>query len=1031
MLRRFILLLMVQCAFCFAYCQDSIFTYQCEFEDPVEREKWVLNAGNQGGQSVNKWYIGRPGSNGGDYGLFVSKDGISNEYVASEVIVTSYRELPNFKAGKYEFSFDWRAAGWQDSISDIDGLYVCWVPTNVKTNSVIGKQNKLPDYITQYALSFGRSSSRLSHSDWNTIVGTLETDGTPHKLVFVWRNGMNGAYPPAACVDNILIMPEGYCSKPYNLALQVNDLDATFSWRGENEAYDVRCYNTRTGRWKEYQNVRDTFVVVEGVEEGMCTYYVRARCEGISGTWVSLSEFIYYPGARCIDFLSLSLENCSVGLNPDNSDGSGVGLGFTPSLVDHGYSSVESRHTVHYDLSEKDPRTSGLRTVPDGEIASVRLGNWNTGGEAERIEYKYTVDASTSAILILKYAVVLQDPEHKEIWQPKFELEVLTGTGSNTKPISDKGCGEAKFAAGHNMKDGIDGWHKTGDGWWKDWTTISINLREHHGKEVTVRLTTYDCAEKGHFGYAYFTLNCSSGELQSTSCGTNVEYDTLVAPEGFRYRWYKKTESNKTLSEEQMYAISTSDTATYCLDVIQPTKTACYYTLETSGMQRYPVADGACRPYVEECMNKVAFTNGSYISKKDAMGKIVKSDEDCDVVWDFGDGSTSSNTNPIHVYPATGGKFTAVLSASIRGKCAEIKTFEFELPNVTDMRDTVHATVCPGVCYTLGEKSYFETGVYADTVPTQYGCDSITVLYLNVLQDTVIYDTICSTDVRIIDGVRVTQTGVYSEKSTLGCDSILWDMVVNESLVLGIDSVISVCADDDNIIIPYVEESGRLLEFAVKFKDAAMAEASVEGLQPESGAMVVPMLKGVKPNRYRATLSFGELACGGEDIDVLVDVYYPKSVIAQRWNDVLAVKNADYNGNYEFVAYQWYKDNTPIEGATSSILYEELDFNAEYSVLLTREDGVQEMVCAIRPIQFGDISGNTVVVFGANTSSQVNVKASESAQVRVWSSMGVLVGEYYLSEGDNVLNIVESSGIYIVEFMFKDGMRKTERIVIY
>ena len=80
---------MVQCALGFAYCQDSIFTYQCEFEDPVEREKWVLNAGNQGEKSVNKWYFGRPGSNGGDYGLFVSKDGISNDYVASEVIVTS------------------------------------------------------------------------------------------------------------------------------------------------------------------------------------------------------------------------------------------------------------------------------------------------------------------------------------------------------------------------------------------------------------------------------------------------------------------------------------------------------------------------------------------------------------------------------------------------------------------------------------------------------------------------------------------------------------------------------------------------------------------------------------------------------------------------------------------------------------------------------------------------------------------------------------------------------------------------------
>ena len=130
------------------------------------------------------------------------------------------------------------------------------------------------------------------------------------------------------------------------------------------------------------------------------------------------------------------------------------------------------------------------------------------------------------------------------------------------------------------------------------------------------------------------------------------------------------------------------------------------------------------------------------------------------------------------------------------------------------------------------------------------------------------------------------------------------------------------------------------------------------------------------------------------------------------------------------MAYQWYKDNTPIEGATSSILYEELDFNAEYSVLLTREDGVQEMVCAIKPIQFGDISGNTVVVFGVNTSSQVNVKASESAEVRVWSSLGMLVGEYFIDKGENVLNLGNNSGLYIFEFIFTDGRRSIERIVL-
>lgn len=1029
MLRKFILLLVLLCVTCVAYCQSSVFTYQCDFEDADERAMWDRNSGPKGKDCANQWYFGKLGANGGDYGLYVSKDSTSNNYAASALTVVACRtlELQPEHAGEYEFSFDWRAGGWQDSISDEDGLYVFWVPAT-ETIVSVANSSKPKWFDESKALKFDRKSPKLSHSDWNTIVGTLTSDGTPHKLVFAWRNGINGSYPPAVCVDNILIMPEGYCHKPYDLNLEVNDLDATFSWRGESESYDVRCYNSRTGKWKEYQSVKDTFVVVEGVEEGMCTYYVRAHCEGINGTWVSLSQFIYYPGARCIDFLSLSTGNCFTGPNPNNSDGSGQGVGFTPSLVDMGYQSMESRHTVHYDLNEIDPRTDGgLRTVPEGEVASVRLGNWNTGGEAERVEYRYTVDASTSAVLILKYAVVLQDPDHNEIWQPKFELEVLK---NGKQPISNKGCGEAKFTAGKDMKEGVDGWHKFGTGWWKEWTTVSINLREHHGEEVVVRLTTYDCAELGHFGYAYFTLNCSDGQIKSTACG-DVENDTLVGPDGFKYRWYKKTEQTTTLSTEQTYVISTKDTATYCLDVIQPTRTECYYTLETSGLQRYPVADGECRPYVEECMNKVAFTNKSYVSKKDAAGNNVDSGEDCDIVWVFGDGATSSNLNPVHVYPTTGGKFTATLKASIGGgKCEEIKTFEFELPNVTDMRDTIYATICPGESYKLGDKSYFATGEYADTIPTEYGCDNITLLYLNVLKDTTIYDTICSTDVLYIDGVQVTETGKYSQKSVLGCDSIVWDIIVNESLVLGIDSVISVCATDDNIIIPYTEESGKLLEFAVKFADAAMADVSAEGLSPEGGMMVVPMKKGIVPNRYKATLSFGELACGGDDIDVMVDVYYPDSVIAQRWNDVLAVRNDAYNGGYEFVAYQWYKNNMPIDGATSSILYGDLDFDAEYSVMLTREDGVKEMVCAVKPIRFDNISGEAVVVFAANESSQVNVKVAESAQVRVWSSVGVLVGEYFVEEGEHILNIGDNSGLYIFEFIFEDGRRSIERIVL-
>jgi hypothetical protein len=286
--------------------------------------------------------------------------------------------------------------------------------------------------------------------------------------------------------------------------------------------------------------------------------------------------------------------------------------------------------------------------------------------------------------------------------------------------------------------------------------------------------------------------------------------------------------------------------------------------------------------------------------------------------------------------------------------------------------------------------------------------------------------------VYLVNGVQITQSGRYVIPSSHGCDSIVKNVLVNESLVLAIDSVVSVCTTDDNIIIPFVEKSGKLLEFAIKFADEEMKDASVEAVKPENGAMIVPMLKGIEPNRYKATLSFGELACGGEDIDILLDVYYPDSIITQRWNDVLAVRNDSVNGyeNHKFVAYQWYKNNEPIEGATSSILYETLDVNSTYSVMLTREDGVKEMVCAITPIKFDTENYNDKVVITQIPSSEVKVETSQSAQVRVWSTMGILVGEYFVNEGESVFSLTKDSRVYIFEFVFENGHRIVERVIL-
>ena len=287
---------------------------------------------------------------------------------------------------------------------------------------------------------------------------------------------------------------------------------------------------------------------------------------------------VSYSETSCIDFLNLSDDNCFIGMNPNNTDGSG-NLAFTSGKIDKGFASIDSRHTVHSVLEERDSRTNNqLRTIPEGDMASVRLGNWNSGGEAERIEYKYTVDAKTSAVLILKYALVLQDPGHAPINNPHFTFEIL----SKDYRLLDSYCLSVDFTVDYNAGN----WNFNNDGTcWKDWTTIGFNLRAYDGEEVIVRLTTYDCADKGHFGYAYFTLDCSDGLVKDywDDNGNCV----FVGPEGFSYSWYSKHSPNMTISKNASFIISAQDTTTYYLDVISLNNSSCYYTTRAGNRYVY------------------------------------------------------------------------------------------------------------------------------------------------------------------------------------------------------------------------------------------------------------------------------------------------------------------------------------------------------------------------------------------------------------------------------------------------------------
>ena len=174
------------------------------------------------------------------------------------------------------------------------------------------------------------------------------------------------------------------------------------------------------------------------------------------------------------------------------------------------------------------------------------------------------------------------------------------------------------------------------------------------------------------------------------------------------------------------------------------------------------------------------------------------------------------------------------------------------------------------------------------------------------------------------------------------------------------------------------------------------------------------------------------MECGNAEVGLSFDVLYPDTIIAQRWNDVLALKNADYNGGYEFVSYQWFLNGQPLEGFNASQYYtgSNLNFEGEYQVLLTRkDDGVSIFTCSMVPIQYSqaELDNFGVLVFANGV---INVETPKAAKCYLYDMSGVLYSVSDLTEGSNSIATPNAAGIYIMKFVYLDGDVEVQKIVI-
>ena len=502
---------------------------------------------------------------------------------------------------------------------------------------------------------------------------------------------------------------------------------------------------------------------------------VETLCEGVPG--------------QCVNFADLT--TCLV--EPWTGDYSNPHA--NRGVVDYGPSNVQSRHVVGH-VNQADPRTGGnLMSIPPGETASVRLGNWMGGAESESLSYLYDVDTTSHDLLILKYAAVLENPNHTADEQPRFTLRIVDEFGD---PINDN-CYYFDFVSDTGL-----GWNVYNHVLWKDWTTVGVDLTPLHGRRIKVELTTRDCNQGNHFGYAYFVLKCARKEITAEMCGNSL-HNVFHVPEGFAYRWYEASAPSVTLSTTSTLTVDTAGDFRCQLSPVGSTNSSCSFEMRCQAGYRFPhsVFSYAFGDTIEGCLQRIQFANQSEVTGDEEhqlpLGETINT-----VMWDFGDGTMTYDVDPYHDFAP--GQHTVTLYCSLsNGACVDTLQQTIEVGPVCPTPDTVYSVICEGDTLTFYDKDLTVPGVYdyhdgfwwhtivLDVLPDSYASFADTVvqndLPVTFLDTTVTVDMLDNTAPFSYFSFQ------FTIQNYLGCDSVVdWTLVVWHNRESWTDTL--VCPED-------------------------------------------------------------------------------------------------------------------------------------------------------------------------------------------------------------------------------------------
>ena len=1057
----------------------TTFPYECSFEEGEDLSAWTFNYGNQ--TTKDLWMIGTAVHSEGKRSLYVSSDGKNPNFGGTPNVVVSYL-LYKFPTAtntqKYDVSFDWKGMG--DSTTSRLHVMVCreqdlTAAGNFNLNALINSPGgRLSNAQIGACQALGESGEKFvcGSESWqnvsltNVVSVNAANSSKNFAFIFIWVNSnqQDSLGLTSIAIDNFQINSAAI-KKPENLIVYPHCEDSTLivSWETSGAANEFDIQYRRVGETGWTHGVSgitegpDGFIREDGTR---CTYTLKRILEGsydvrIRSAFYDPEEnktlrsnyvyesmiLVYCPENHCINYVDLydaARVTCTYGMNPDAYDASGQTPYTNVGVIDFGPDAIESRHTLHVDPTEVDPRTDSLlHTVPPGALASVRLGNWNWHGEAEAITYDIHVDSTNQGILIVKYAVVLENPgtSHTRDEEPRFELQIL----DQYDQLIDPGCGHAVFS----YSDGAGaGWQKTkGDkAVWKDWTTVGVNLMPYHGQDIKVRFTTYDCSQSGHYGYAYFTVDCANGHIETENCGLQSQV-TCIAPAGFSYYWYKNDNYNDHADppyDQQTLVVDATRTKYTCRVsfIEQPD---CYFEISTTSEPRFPVPEYTYEPVYDQCTSALQFTNTSHVMNKFEGYENHTSEKCNESHWFFRSlvtGRTKEVTTWSPTYPCReyGDSIEVTLTSylGVDNSCDSTIIDTIITPNIVPQNTEYHYSTCSESPVKFDGKWFSTDTIYTGHFFNFAGCDSLSTLYLRVYpkpEDKIIKDSICSDDYVLIDGKKYNQSCenfLIMLKTKNGCDSALYlTLTVNERIQADVQPLPFACADDEVFFINYDIHAGQYDSLHIAFSTPQLRDTTI--YDPDVNSIAIPYPASITPGHYTATITFYQFCCGKHIEQRAIDVRYMSSIVEQKWNDVLTLLAPAHNGGYEFLDYQWFKNNEPLLGENRSYLYQPLDTTAEYYVVVTRKDSVQIATCPIQPVYHEQQSKYPSVV---KAGQKMRMYMAQETTIWYYTVSGQLYSTFTMPKGHGMMDVPNTPGVYVLRAVDKQGETQAQVLLV-